>query len=163
MAKKDPPVLFVCGLENIIAGELPKSFRQSSGSLITPGRKLSIASRSPHGHEPEGKVEALVPRAEDLWLFKRKEISQDELRDRYVQHIDTFGVKLTPGKLVWSPYSFFRRNEKQLVESGDVLFCLCLHAQKDGIECHRLWAAKLLVEAGWGVVLDGAHMDSDMP
>lgn len=143
MKQKDKPVLYLCGLEDILAG-----------AISAPGRKLSIASRSPRGHEPQGKVEALVPRAEDLRLFKGKEISQDELRLRYVQHIESSGVKLAPGKLTWSPYCFFRQDEVQLVESGDVLYCLCLHAAKGGIECHRLWAAELLMGAGWQVVLD---------
>jgi hypothetical protein len=144
MAKKERPVLFVYGLEDILAGN------QSA-----PGRKLSIASRSPHGHEPEGKVESLVPRTEDLRFFNNKEISQDEFRDRYVKHVEASGVKLAPGKLVWNPYSFFRRGDEQLVESGDVLYCLCLYAQKGGLECHRLWAAKLLMNAGWDVILHG--------
>lgn len=155
MAKKEKPVLFVCGLEDILAGSLPESFRNASGNLITPGRKLSIASRSPHGHEPEGKVEGLVPRTEDLRFFETKQISQNEFKDRYVKHVETSGVKLAPGKLTWSPFSFFRRNDEQIVESGDVLYCLCLHTQKDGLECHRFWAAELLAEVGWQVVLDG--------
>lgn len=144
MAKKERPVLFVCGLEDILAG-----------NQIAPGRKLSIASLSPRGHEPEGKVEGLVPRAEDLRFLNNKEISQDEFRDRYVKHIESSGVRLAPGKLMWNPYSFFHRGDEQLVESGDVLYCLCLHAQKDGLECHRLWAARLLMNAGWDAILHG--------
>jgi hypothetical protein len=142
MGQKEKPVLFLCGLGDIL-----------SGAVSVPGRKLSIASRSPHGHEPEGKVEALVPRAEDLRLLRIKEITQDEFKIRYGRHIEESGARLAPGKLVWSPYSFFRRNDSQLVESGDVLFCTCLYAQKDGIECHRLWAAELLDRAGWCAVV----------
>lgn len=144
MPQKERPVLYLSGLEDVASEKIP-----------VRGRRLSIASRSPGGCEPEGKVEALVPRAEDLAAFKKKEIDQDEFRNRYVNYIQVSGAKLAPRKLVWVPYSFFRQREVQLVEPGDVLFCLCLHAQKDGLECHRLWAAELLMNAGWKVILDG--------
>lgn len=144
MGQKEKPVLFLCGLEDLLGG-----------AVASPGRKLSIASRSPGGHEPEGKVGALVPRAEDLRLLRTGEIDQAEFKARYVRHIGASGVKLAPGKLAWQPFSFFRQDDVQLVEPGDVLYCLCRHARKDGIECHRLWAAELLTAAGWRVVLFG--------
>ena len=150
MTRKEKPVLYLCGLEDLI-----------SGAHAAAGRKLSIASRSPHTHQPEGKVEALVPRAEDLRLWRGEEITQAELRTRYMRHVEASGVKLVPGKLLWHPYSFFEQDHVQPVEPGDVLFCLCSHVQKDGIECHRLWAAELLTAAGWRIVLDGKEFVGD--
>ncbi len=144
MPKRERPVLHLCSLEEVASEKLP-----------IRGRRLSIASRSPQGCEPEGKVEGLVPRAEDLRAFREKKIDQDEFRNRYLNHIQVSGIKLSPGKLLWVPYSFFKQQESYSVEAGDVLFCLCLHAQKDGLECHRLWAAQLLMDAGWNVILDG--------
>jgi hypothetical protein len=144
VARTERPVLYLCGLEDLL-----------SGAHAAAGHKLSIASRSPHTHQPEGKVEALVPWAEDLRAFRCHEITQEEFRGRYMRHIEALGVKLVPGKLLWHPYSFFKQDDTQPVEPGDVLYCLCLHAAKDGIECHRLWAAELLTAAGWRVVLDG--------
>jgi hypothetical protein len=144
MRHKEKPVLFVCGLEDVLGG-----------NVSSPGRRLSIASRTPHGVNPDGKIDALVPRAEDLRFFAQKEISQEEFRERYYAWVGHQAASLAPGKLFWQPYSFFTQGDEQLVESGDVLFCTCLHAQKDGLECHRLWAAELLVRFGWKVVLDG--------
>lgn len=141
---KTKPVLFVGGLED-----------QPNLS----GRKLSIASRTPCGVDPDGKIDALVPRAEDLRLYTTKEISLDEFRRRYIDVIEKFGVKkLVPGKLVWSPFSFFRQDDSQLVEAGDFVFCTCIKSSGQGLECHRLWAAQLLAQAGWDVVLDGRKL-----
>jgi hypothetical protein len=147
MAKKELPVLFVGGWED---PEKPS------------GRKLSIASRTPHGVDPDGKIDALVPRAEDLRLYKTNEISLDEFRRRYFEVVEDFGVKkLAPGKLMWSPFSFFRRDDAQPVEAGDFVFCTCVKSSGQGLECHRLWAARLLVQAGWDVVLDGEKFSTD--
>jgi hypothetical protein len=140
MKQKEKPILYLCGLEDLL-----------DGTVAAIGRRLSIASRSPCGHEPEGKVGALVPRAEDLRLLRTGEIAQAEFKDRYMRHIEASGAGLSPGKLVWQPFSFFKQDDAQLVEPGDVLYCLCLHAQKGGIECHRLWAAELLGAAGWRI------------
>lgn len=38
---------------------------------------------------------------------------------------------------------------------GDTLCCACSRAKAAKGECHRVWAAELLHEAGWRVVLDG--------
>lgn len=141
---KEKPVIFIGGLEDIL-----------DKHLSIAGRRLSIASRTPHGVNPDGKVEALVPRAEDVWLFNKKEISLDEFRRRYVEWIENSRAKLSPGKLSWNPFSFFSQDDVCPVEAGDFLFCTCIKACGQGLECHRLWAARLLSKAGWLVNLDG--------
>lgn len=112
-------------------------------------------SRTPRGAIPDGKVEAFVPRASDLWLFKNKEISVDKFRDRYVSGVKSYGIKLGPGKLMWAPFSFFEQKSAQLVEPGDALFYALGKNPGDEVDCHGPWAAAMLAEAGWAVVLNG--------
>jgi len=147
---KEKPVIFIGGLEDIL-----------DKHLSIAGRRLSIASRTPHGVDPDGKVETLVPRAEDVWLFNKKEISLDEFRRRYVEGIENSGAKLSPGKLSWNPFSFFSQDDVHQVGAGDFLFCTCTKSRGQGLECHRLWAARLLSKAGWLVNLDGEIFDEN--
>ena len=145
---KEKPILFVGGWED---------------ENKPAGKKLSIASRTPHGVDPDGKVDILVPRAEDLRLYNTKVISLDEFRRRYIAVIETIGLKkLAPGKLVWAPFSFFDQDKIQPVLPGDFLFCHCIKSSGNGLECHRLWAARLLVQAGWEIVLDGEKFNSEV-
>ena len=115
------------------------------------GRKLSISSRTSCGVNPDGKIDVLVPRAEDVRLHETGAISLDEFKDRYIEHVEAFGLeKLAPGKLVWGPFSFFDQHKVQPVLPGDFVFC----ASVGSPACHELWAAQLLVQAGWEVVWD---------
>ena len=41
------------------------------------------------------------------------------------------------------------------VAGGDTLICACSRAAAAEGRCHRVWAAEVLREAGWDVVLDG--------
>jgi hypothetical protein len=120
----------------------------------SPGLKLSISSRTPYGFGPDGKVDALVPRAEDLRLYKTGVISLVEFGDRYTKSAETFGLKkLAPGKLVWSPFSFFDQDKVQPVLPGDHIFCACDVTGDKHCGCHRRWAAEILERAGWNVVI----------
>jgi len=132
---KEKPVLFVGDWEN---------------AEKSTGRKLSIASRTLRGENPDGKIDILVPRAEDLRLYRTKEIVLVEFERRYFEVIEALGLKkLAPGKLVWSPFSFFDQDKIQPVLPGDYVFC----EQDLAVgECHRPWAARILDQAGWEVV-----------
>jgi hypothetical protein len=124
------------------------TWEDSGGSS---GKRLSISSRTSCGVSPDGKIDGLVPRAEDVRLHETGVISLDEFKDRYIEHVEAFGLeKLAPGKLVWGPFSFFDQHKVQPVLPGDFVFC----ARVGSPACHELWAAQLLVQAGWNVVWD---------
>ena len=44
------------------------------------------------------------------------------------------------------------------VRPGDTLFCACARDRAAEGKCHRVWAAALLVDAGWTVILDGTPL-----
>jgi hypothetical protein len=122
-----------------------------------PGRKFSIMVRTSQYAKPDGRVPALVPRAKDLWEYKNEEISIEEYRSRYFKQILQMKDDLKPGKLTWEPFNLFS-DEKEPVKDGDTLCCVCSRAQAAKGECHRAWAAVVLQEAGWTVVLDGVEL-----
>lgn len=44
------------------------------------------------------------------------------------------------------------------VADGDTLLCACAREAAGRGECHRVWSARMLADAGWRVVLDGVEM-----
>ncbi len=51
-----------------------------------------------------------------------------------------------------------RPNPARVVRDGDTLCFACSRAHAARGLCHRVWAAELLVAAGWRVVLDGVAL-----
>lgn len=117
-----------------------------------PGHLLSIMVRTSQFASPVGLVPALTPRKIDLVEYKEGKIDLEEYRLRYLKSVPS---ALVPGKLTWEPFSFFDQDKVQLVEDGDTLCCACSREKAVNGECHRVWAATLLMKAGWEVVLDG--------
>ena len=113
--------------------------------------------RTSHFAKPDGLVPLLTPRAIDLADYRDGKTDILEYRQRYFKNVLATG-DCAPGKLIWEPFSFFEQNNKQPVESGDTLCCACSREKAANGECHRAWAAVLLREAGWEVVLDGRKL-----
>lgn len=121
------------------------------------GQLLSIMVRTSHFANPHGLVVSLTPRAIDLSDYREEKIDISEYRQRYFKHAMSQG-SLKVGKLLWEPFSFFDQDYKQLVRGGDTLCCVCSREKAARGECHRAWAAVLLREAGWEVILDGRRL-----
>lgn len=56
-----------------------------------------------------------------------------------------------------------RRGEEVKVTSGDSLVCTCSDARVEEGKCHRVWAAEVLAEMGWRVILDGVEQPATAP
>jgi hypothetical protein len=106
-----------------------------------------------------GVARSLVPEASDLLAVKGGRITIDEYRRRYRDDIawrkERRAVNLAPGSMLGSHYcgGGFR-----MVADGDTLCCACSRATAAKGECHRVWAAELLRDAGWRVILDGKEL-----
>lgn len=94
-----------------------------------------------------GTVHALCPDPDDLRAVKRGDMSVDEYRRR-------FEAKLVPD-LLRHLRALDSEGYHRTVADGDTLCCGCSRDAAACGECHRAFAAPLLVRAGWAVVLDG--------
>jgi hypothetical protein len=121
-----------------------------------PGRLLSIMVRTPHYVTPDGVIPSLAPKAVDFSKYKGGEIDLDAYRERFIEKASK--GDLEPGKLLWQPYSFFEQENQEPVEDGDTLCCVCSKEKASKGECHRVWVAELLRDAGWEVILDGKKL-----
>jgi hypothetical protein len=124
-----------------------------------PGRKLTIMARPRQWEHGDGRVEALTPRIGDLDAVMRGWITPDEYRARYVTNCPPLPA-LAPGRLSTQANLVAGQpiGGGPLVEDGDTLCCSCSRAAAARGECHRVWAAGLLAEAGWRVILDGKEL-----
>ena len=127
-----------------------------------PGRVWTImaAPRARYGESGEGVVRALVPYLGDLRAAQAGEISAQEYRRRFVDGVvgRVGTTNLMPGLMV-----AWLRDPNEIapafVADGDTLICACSRDAAARGECHRVWAAELLAEAGWRVVLDGVDKE----
>ena len=128
----------------------------SSRSLRGPGRSWSIMAAPRTWEHGDGTVAALVPHRPDLLLVKAGKISMAEYRKRYLARLGAIGwLPLEPGQLCGR----MDTHTGDLVRDGDTLLCACSREAASKCECHRVWAAELLIQAGWRVVLDGQEAD----
>jgi hypothetical protein len=79
-------------------------------------------------------------------------LPMEQYRELYVQQLDKAGLR--PDEL----YGVTTEGDLVLLEDGDTLCCSCARAKAAKGECHRVWAAELLVKAGWRVILDGEEL-----
>jgi len=119
----------------------------------------------------DGCVFALTPHPDHLVAVKAGDITLAEYKRRWAsgvcewvngisiplqRHGFTFPTlhELSPGQLSASDAA----DNDFIVADGDTLCCACSRAAAAKGECHRVWAADLLKEAGWRVVLDGVEL-----
>jgi hypothetical protein len=119
----------------------------SSKKLHGPGRKLTIMAKPRAWEHGDGRVPALIPRAEDLEAVRGGRIDVAEYRRRFQTGLSP---NLAPGLLVG-----LNRGVLLTVADGDTLLCACSREAAARGECHRVWSAAFLHRAGWRVVLDG--------
>jgi len=113
-----------------------------------PGRTWTIMAmpRAAYGEYGEGPVPALVPEVGWVKAARAGDVPLDEYRDLYTTRLREHLDALRPGTLTANGYP---------VEGGDTLICACSRAAAAQGRCHRVWAAEILREAGWEIVLDG--------
>lgn len=139
----------------------------SSKKLHGPGRLFSIMARPRRWEHGEGTVIDLVPDIEDLADARSGRISMTQYRDRYEVEVAGKRSKLAPwdlsamgdrAKFITGPGKW--EFNKILILSGDTLCCACSRANAAEGKCHRVWAAHILAECGWKVILDGKELPS---
>jgi len=106
---------------------------------------IMAAPRAHYGELGSGQVSALVPDLDMVQRAKAGTMPTEDYRAAYVAGLDVAG--LAHGALLGT-YA-------RPIEDGDTLVCACSRAKAAKGECHRVWAAEALREAGWSVVLDG--------
>lgn len=128
------------------------------------GRALTIMALPRQWEVGDGSVTVLVPSGDVIRMMRaaldaRKNplFAGREPLNRYqaVYEAGLQGVldagQLAPGKLM------ARTGLHRFpVADGDSLMCAC----QPGEECHRQWAARFLMRAGWRVSLDGQELTS---
>lgn len=134
----------------------------SSRRLHGPGRLLTIMREPRAWEHGEGRVPALIPSRPDLHAVRAGEITHEEYARRCEANFRrgglrpgsdaTFDERIAAGTL-WTV-----AGGGTAVRDGDTLCCACSREAAARGECHRVVAARLLVEAGWRVVLDGEEV-----
>jgi hypothetical protein len=125
---------------------------------------IMVRPRPEYGERGDGQIYVLLPKAEDVRAAREGDLSIAAYRQRYeagVARLSRNGLLLRPGhddehmhaqlvvrgSLTWEP-----------VLPGSTLACSCsAEAAAEG-RCHRVWAAGLLLKAGWRVALDGREL-----
>lgn len=116
----------------------------SSKSLHGTGQRYTMMAAPRRWEFGDGAIADLTPTLTDLREVRRGEIAFEVYRDRFLA---LARGDLSPGNL--------RTADGREVVDGDTLLCACSRADAAAGRCHRVWAADLLVAAGWRVLLDG--------
>jgi len=128
----------------------------SSPNLHGPGRKINIMERPRYWEFGDGRCRQLTPSDAIFDAAKNKPIDMETYRTRYIAQLFDMAQDggLQPNSLCVGAY----RHPSSLVLGGDTLLCACSKAAASRGECHRVWAAEILVKAGWNVILDGKEI-----
>lgn len=138
----------------------------SSHHLHGPGNRWTIGHPRSAWERGDGTCIPLTPLGPpavllDLLLVQRRAGTVDpHLLDRYREAMahrwgpQEYGPELGPGKLWAVP----DEGPMLRVAGGDSLLCACSQEDAAAGRCHRAWAAPVLVQAGWRVVLDGVEV-----
>ncbi len=117
-----------------------------------PGRLFSIMVKTPYWAKAAGVVDVLVPYSKALWDLRSEQLDMEGYQRLYLEKVKPQIELLEPGKLVARVSG---TGEVLEVVDGDTLCCSCSRSAASSGRCHRSWAAQLLLDAGWKVVLDG--------
>lgn len=127
-----------------------------SSRKLHHGHVYTIMAKPRRWERGEGAVTGLVPNANDLASVRAESITVAEYRRRFLdgwtpeRTVSTF----RPGRVMAST-----GNGLVALADGDTLCCACSRDAAARGECHRVWAAELLRQAGWRVVLDGVDTE----
>jgi hypothetical protein len=115
---------------------------------------IMAAPRAEYGEAGVGAVRMLVPPLEWVRAAKAGTMPIEEYRARYLARFEGIVDELAPECLMAVDYD----RQRFPVWSGDTLVCACSRAAAAEGRCHRTWAAGLLLQAGWRVILDGREL-----
>ena len=131
----------------------------SSKALHGPGRKLTIMALPREWEHGDGVVRAFRPEIADLRAIQAGNIDVGEYRRRFEAGIaEYWSHSIAPNGLTAFHADREPLRRLSMVRDGDTLLCACSRKAAARGECHRVWAAKALVRAGWRVVLDGVEV-----
>lgn len=174
-ATQPRPLLF---LTNAAAIRAVKNGTQNpeTGKRVGPGEHYTIQCRPDlmRGECGRGTVWPLAPSGSALDALHRGRLPMAEYQARYLNdpaplptnrltandpHVEigtprAFSAHLAPTRL----QATTRGNALTEVQHGDTLTCCCGKEAADAGQCHRVWAAWLLLGDGWDVVLDGRQI-----
>lgn len=102
-----------------------------------------------------GVVEAMTPPIEAFSVVKGGKLDFEPYRTLCVS-LFREALPISPGELKAYPYD----DSPVLVRHGDSLLCCCPQKAAEAGRCHRVWAAEILRQAGWRIILDGAELQS---
>lgn len=147
-----------------------------TGKRVGPGEHYTIQARPDlmRGECGRGTVWPLVPSGFALDDLHRGRMLMAEYQSAYLNgsaplptnrltandpHVEsgmprTFSAHIAPGRLMATT----RSSTPTEVQHGDTLTCCCSAKAADAGQCHRVWAAWLLLGDGWDVVLDGRQI-----
>ncbi len=154
-----PPTIYVTNAGSVVQvrqGRATEETRRCVGSRS----QLTIMARPrpAYGEAGVGRVEALTPTEAMLDDAQSGWISIEEYRRQFVAMVEAHGADaVAPGSLAFRSWD---RGPMLRVEDGDTLTCACSRAEAANGRCHRVWAAAILLRAGWRVVLDGREYDA---
>ncbi len=125
------------------------------------GQVFTIMARPRHFETGEGRVGALVPPVPLLERVQRHVITIEDYLAQLEESWRRDLQGLEPGVLrysVWEDGVPSHVRPVHLVPADSTLCCACSRAKAAAGHCHRVTAARLLVEVGWRVVLDGEEV-----
>lgn len=121
-----------------------------------PGRVWSIMAKPRRWEHGDGSVWRLTPRPTDLAAVRSGAIDFAEYRRRFDRDVlARLPDDIAPGHL---DALMLGSGNRVPVADGDTMCCACSREVAARGECHRVWAADLLVESGWRVILDGVEL-----
>ena len=123
----------------------------SSRKMHGPGRLLTIMALPRAWEHGDGVVPHLTHYPDDFDALQDGDLSGQDYRERYLQHLTEHRHGLVPGGL----FAWSQSSGRTDVVDGDTLLCACSRHQARQGWCHRVWAANALAQHGWEVVLDG--------
>ena len=121
----------------------------SSKKLRGPGKRWTIITAPRLFEMGDGECNILVPRLAYVRAAKAGRLHMADYRRFYIAEVNTDWI--VPGQLLAD-------RGMTTVTDGDTLCCACSRKAAAKGECHRAWAAALLVRAGWRVILDGQEV-----
>lgn len=114
---------------------------------VPPEDVYSIMVWTPKWAQCSQSIPILAPSEVDLVGYKNGTLSLHDYQKSYEERLRSNINKITPLALL--------DNYANLIPTDAYLCCVCSKDKAQKGQCHRVWAAQILKEAGWIVTLDG--------